>query len=135
MTCRNEGHDLLATAVTLRYNLDSDSNEQPNKGVSQLGNMLGFLVEAGEAIFSVFLLVVFLAFSAYVFYRFRKANISTIYIISELVVFGLFMTPCASLGAAAGNYLDKLLEINVLFTAVCALLGAIGGLYVWNQLR
>ncbi len=100
-----------------------------------MGNTLGFLVAAGEVIFTILLLLAFLAFSAYVFYRFRTANISTIHIVSEIVVVGLFMTPCASLGAAFGNYLDALLEVSFTFTAVGALLGAIAGLYGWSQLR
>lgn len=132
---RRDGYDLLATAVTLRYNPINHSNDQPKNGVSPLGNMLGFLAAAGNVLFNIVLLLAFLAFSGYVVYRFRKATISTIHIVSELVILGLFLTPCVALGAAAGQYLDTLLQINSTFTAVCAFLGVIAGFYSWNQLR
>ncbi|MCB8983586.1 MAG: hypothetical protein H6659_07165 [Ardenticatenaceae bacterium] len=97
-----------------------------------MGDFLDFLAEAGTGFVWAVSLLAFAALTAYVIYRFYKATISTIYVVSEIVILGLFLTPLTSLFAFLGNLLDNYLPISI-FTAVGALIGLIVGLYLWLQ--
>ena len=97
-----------------------------------MGEFLGLLADAGAGFVWAILLAAFIAASAFVIYRFYKATISTIYVVSEVVVFGLFLTPTMSIFAFLGSLLDEALPLSI-FTAVGALIGLIVGLYLWLQ--
>jgi len=136
---RNDGsqpkpsHLGIETAVSFGYNLASDSTIIANQGSAAVGDFLDFLAEAGTGFVWAILLLAFVAFTAYVIYRFYKATISTIYLVSEIVILGLFLTPITSLFALLGNLLDSILPISSIFTAVGALIGFIVGIYLWLQ--
>ena len=97
-----------------------------------MGEFFGFLADTGAGLVGAIALVGFLAFAAFVIYRFYKATISTIYVVSELVVFGLFLTPTMSIFAFLGSLLDEALPFSI-FTAVGALIGLLVGVYLWLQ--
>jgi len=122
----------IETAVPIRYNSTSHSSITAYQGSKTLGEFLGLLADAGAGFVWAILLAAFIAASAFVIYRFYKATISTIYVVSEVVVFGLFLTPTMSIFAFLGSLLDEALPLSI-FTAVGALIGLIVGLYLWLQ--
>ncbi len=103
--------------------------------MQKLGATLRFLAAAGEATLVALLVLAFFALAAYTAYRFYKATISTIHVVSEVVILGLFLTPPASLCAFLGNLLDTTLPLpwSLAFTAVGALIGLVVGVYLWLQ--
>jgi len=122
----------IETAVPIRYNPTSHSSKTAYQGSRTLGEFFGFLADTGAGLVGAIALVGFLAFAAFVIYRFYKATISTIYVVSELVVFGLFLTPTMSIFAFLGSLLDEALPFSI-FTAVGALIGLLVGVYLWLQ--
>lgn len=96
-----------------------------------MGEILDSLAEAGAGFIWAIMLVAFVALTIFVAYRFYKATISTIYVVSEIVILGLFLTPCTSVFAYLGNLLGSALTLSSVFTAVGALIGLIVGVYLW----
>lgn len=98
---------------------------------------LELLSGIGRQLVCASLLAVVIGIILFLVYRIRKGLIiSPMGPLSELVVFGLFLTPPASLGAYAGNVLGGIWEPALwVSTAVGAIIGFVIGVYVWLELH
>lgn len=100
-----------------------------------MGATFDFFAATGQAILVALWILAIVCLAAFVGYRFYKATISTIQVVSEIVVLGMFLTPSTSICAYLGNLLDAALSLplETAFTAVGALIGLIVGVYLWLQ--
>lgn len=101
-----------------------------------LNGFIETAVNVGRVFLVLLALVLFLAFAAYVLYRFFHSNISAIEMLGGCIMFWVIVMPTATIGAFCVNQMAATLSVSLLIERGLAwgglMLGAMAGIYLWR---